>query len=84
MKDTKKLALIAVIIGIGLITISQTVKFTKKQSLSAGVNGGWGDFMSGVYEEVEDTSKKNMFLYSGLLLAIVGGVGYVISMNKQS
>lgn len=70
-----QLGLIAVIIGIALTIISQTIHFTKTIDYNTGIGV--------VRDVVENTTLKNASLISGVVLIVVGGISLVMSINKK-
>jgi len=71
---------IIVIIGIVLIIISQTVPFTKP--LVENLTGRHQEIYLLPWA-VEDTQTKNMFLYSGIGVAIVGLIAFILNSRKS-
>jgi hypothetical protein len=83
----RQFGVLSAIIGIGLIFIAQTYKFTISQSFQTG-NGelpGAFNFLGGMTgtDVYADTVKKNLFLYTGIATLIGGACFYALSLNVK-
>jgi len=66
------------VIGIAVIIISQTVKFTKTTCENIGIEG----FRFANVEE--NTTLKNIVLFAGIALFVWGGIMFAQGLNKNS
>jgi hypothetical protein len=75
-KRRLQIGLIIAIIGIALIIIATTQKFTKTVASDTA-------FGFTLTDKVENKTAKNMFLYSGIAALVIGGVIFALSFTNN-